>query len=165
MKIIPFVLLLFMLGACSSKYGISKAKAYVQETVGGTVKVDHEGRPGSSGVSKRHLIYVETDSTRGMPEWETVWVEKKPYGVRPVEVMNGQVIGKDADGSDIRLTVKNGHKLWQLVLLPKTPDTVADPQLQDKIETTLIVITGTWKDKSFAYRIKEEHPMQPLHFQ
>jgi hypothetical protein len=153
-----------LLAACSSRYGIYKASAYVRETVAGTIRVDDRGRPLNSGVSEEHLLFVETDSAP--PVFTTVWVKQKAYGVQPVEIKQPQPsIGKAANGNDVVLQKKEGATLWQLVLTPKEDAAINDASLADKIGQKNIVITGSWKGKPFVYAFDKEERLEPLHFQ
>ena len=158
MKKIWYILVFSMvfLVNCSSKYGIASAKAFVRENVAGTLQVDRNGVPKNSGVSKTHLIYVETVPDKPLPVWNTVWIEGKPFNITPIEVKaTSQNIGKTADEQDVIVGSKNGHQLWQLMVSSASKQ-FPDSSLLDKIKQNPVVITGMWKDKPFSYTISKE---------
>lgn len=159
-----FIVQLF--AACSSNYGIGKARAYVREKIAGTIPVDDNGQPLSSGVSEEHLLFVETDPAQAAPAFATVWINGKPYSVQPVK-MNpaGQVIGKTAKGEGVSVSAKEGRTLWQLVLTPKQESLAARPSLLKKVAEKKIVLTGTWREKDFVYAFDKEERLEPLSFQ
>src|SRR5689334_5339631 len=92
----------FALFGCVRKYGIQKAQSYVRESVAGTVQTNNNGRPINSGISKAHLIYVETVTGSMAPEWKMAWVEGQPYSIRAVEVQPGTVIGTTKDNKNVQ---------------------------------------------------------------
>lgn len=164
-RIFFFFLSSALLVNCSSQYGIIKAQAFVQNSIAGTIRVDENGRPMNSGITTQHLIYVETKTKKPLPKWETAWVEQKPYSIQAVEVTTiNQVIGKTKDGKDVLVGASDGHQLWQLVLTPASA-VAKDSVLKEKIMKNVIVLTGTWKNKSFTYQITKEQQLQTLHFQ
>jgi len=148
-----------------SRHGIVGSQAYVRESIAGTVRVDDNGKQLNSGVSKQHLIYIETKGSGPLPTWQTAWIDQQPYSVQAVEITNpDQVIGKTPEGNDAVVHAKPGNKLWQLVVTPKQ-EAVEDAALQTKINESKIVLVGTWKDKPFSYTISEEEPLQVLQMQ
>ena len=148
-----------------SRYGIVENKVYVRQSRSGTIRTNDNGKAMSSAPGKEYLIYVETDSSKPSVQWETAWVEQKPYSIRPIEITNpNQVIGKSGDGKEVVMNAKNGNRLWQLVLMPSTTS-IADAKLQQKIDNTKILLAGLWKGKDFTYKISKEYELQPLDFQ
>jgi hypothetical protein len=163
-KILLSALGLLFLISCS-RHGVIKSYAYVRKSVAGTVRADDNGRQISSGININHLLFVETDSLRGLPEWKMAWIDQISYSIKPVKI-NGYnyILGKTTDGQDARIPVKRGHQLWQLVLSPKQ-DSVTDADLQEKIKKSKILLTGTWKNKPFTHRISKEKELQRLESQ
>ena len=148
--------------SCSHKYGIVKSKAFVREQVAGTIQTDDNGRPKSSGVSKVHLIYVETATDKEAPAFSTAWVDGKAYEVRPVEVKQDSLqIGTAKDDDEpVIIHATEGNTLWQLVLLPKT-DVVPDSTIVKVIQNNPVVLTGKWNGESFRYKIKKVERLSP----
>lgn len=113
----------------------------------------------------QHLLFVETDSSKGLPELGMAWIDQKPYSIRPVKINDyKEIVGKTMEGEDVSISVKKGHQLWQLVLSPKQ-DSVDDADLQEKIKKSKILLSGVWKDKPFTYKISKEKELQQLEFQ
>lgn len=165
MKKIFFSALVLLFFTSCSRHGIIKSYAYSRKSVAGTVRADDNGRQINSGITIQHLLFVETDSSKGLPEWNAAWIDQKPYSIRPVKINHrNQVIGKTMDGHEVNLSVKKGHELWQLVLSPKE-DSVEDADLQEKIRKSKILLSGTWKNKPFTYKISKEKELQRLEFQ
>ena len=160
------ILFLILFASCSSKYGIVNAEAYIRKITAGTVKVDRNGGRTNSGVSYQHLIYVETDTSRPLPQWRTVWANGQSFAASAVEVKTpNQVIGKTVDGKDAIVNAKAGNRLWQLVLTPITDSAFHNRSVRRKIEKNPVVITGIWKNKEFAYEFSREKELQPLDMQ
>lgn len=157
------VLVLLLFVSCS-RHGIVKTYAYDRKSVAGTVRADDNGRQINSGITIQHLLFVETDSSRGMPVWGTTWVDGSPYSVQPVKINNNQVIGKTMEGEEVSIAIKKGHELWQLILSPKK-DSVVDADLEQKIMTSKILLLGRWKNKPFSYKISKAKELQRLEFQ
>jgi hypothetical protein len=156
---------IILAGGCTPKYGISNAQAFVRESVSGTVKVDNNGRPVNSAVSKTHLIYVETSPSEPLPQWEQAWVDGKGYSIKTVQVLNAnQTIGKTADDKEVSVIARPGNQLWQLVLSPQT-ELTPDAAMKEKMQANAIVLTGKWKDKQFEYKIEKEQPLATIHMQ
>jgi hypothetical protein len=148
-----------------SRHGIVKTYAFVRQTVAGTIKVDDSGRPMSSGITTQHLIFVETDTSRGSLQWGTAWIDQKPYTVQPIEITDhDQILGKTMDGENVTIDVKKKHRLWQLVLSP-AEDSIGNADLREKIKKSKILLTGTWKAKPFSYKISKEKQLQRLELQ
>ena len=148
-----------------SHYGIVESKVYVRQSRSGTIRTNDNRKAISSGAGKEYLIYVETDSSKPSIQWETAWIEQKPYSIRPIEITNpNQVIGKSGDGKEVVMNAKKGNRLWQLVLMPSTTS-ITDADLQQKIGNAKILLTGSWKDKEFTYKISKDYELQPLDFQ
>lgn len=163
--ILSGILILTVFASCSSRFGITDAQAYSRKSAAGTLRVNKNGNPAGSGISYQHLVYVETDTAGPVPEWETVWAGGQAHSVRAVGVQPNQVIGKNTDGADVVLHPGRGNRLWQLVLVPKTDSVNGNNSLRRKIEKNPVVITGTWKNKAFAYKIARETQLQPLDMQ
>lgn len=160
---LPVFIMLFFTSC--SRHGILKSYAYVRKSVAGTIRVDDNGRPMNSGITTEHLLFVETDSSKGLPQWGTAWIDQTPYSIQPVQIKNPkQVIGKTGDGKEVSFDVKRGHQLWQLVLLPKK-DSVVDTELQENIRNSKILLSGRWKDKAFTHKISKENELQRLELQ
>ena len=156
---------IILAGGCTPKYGISNAQAFVRESISGTVRVDKNGRPVNSAVSKTHLIYIETIAGDPLPQWEQAWVDGKSYAVKPVDVKDAnQTIGKTADEKEISVIARPGNQLWQLMLTPQAGQT-PDAALKEKMQNNAIVLTGKWKDKPFQYKIEKEKQLATLHMQ
>ena len=147
----------FMLLSCTPKYGIQKPQSFVRESVAGTVQTNNNGRPIESGVSKTHLIYVETVKGAMAPEWNIAWVDGKPYTIRAAEVQPGTVIGTTKDHKDMQVHAKSENQLWQLVLFPP-PSGFADSTLKNN--SAPIVLTGKWNGKDFRYAINKEQELE-----
>lgn len=162
-KIYLSILLLVFLISCS-RNGIVKTYSYVKKSVPGTVRVDDNGRPVNSGITFHHLLFVETDSLKGSPEWGMAWIDQNSYSVQPVKINTNQVIGKTMEGQDVRIGAKKGNQLWQLVLSAKI-DSAKSPDLAEKIKKSKILLSGTWKDKPFTYKISKERELQQLELQ
>jgi hypothetical protein len=163
-KILVLALVSLVLISCS-RHGIIKSYAYVRKSVAGTVRADDNGRQMNSGITMQHLLFVETDSLKGMPEWQTAWIDQKPYSIRPVLINTyNQAVGKTVEGKDVSIAVKKGRQLWQLVLSPKQ-NSVENADLQEKIKKSKILLSGTWKGKSFTHKISKEKELQRLEFQ
>ena len=157
---------IFFFASCSNKYGITKASAFVRKSIAGTVRVDENGRQLNSGIAEQHLLFVETDSSKTLPQWETAWIKQQPYSIQPIEIKQAQqIIGKTNDEKEVMLRRKKGHQLWQLVLMPLGEREINDPSLKTEIDENNIVVTGTWKNKPFGYVISKEEQLQPLQFQ
>ena len=156
---------IILAGGCTPKYGISNAQAFVRESISGTVKVDNNGRPVNSAVSKTHLIYIETWPNEIMPQWEQAWVDGKAYAIKTVQVKDAnQTIGKTADDKEVSVIARPGNLLWQLVLTPQ-PALTPDAALKEKMQNNAIVLTGKWKDKPFQYQIQKEQQLATVHMQ
>jgi len=153
-KTIP--LLVLVLSCCSPKYGIVKARAFVQQSVAGTIRVDMNGRPMESGVRTQHFIYVETDA-ENTPEWESASIGDKMFTIQAIKVSREQNVGKTMDGKKVVLNAQPNHQLWQLVLTPSNAD---DTKLNEPI-----VLKGRWKNKPFSFTISNEERLQTLEFQ
>lgn len=149
----------FLLIGCIPKYGIKNAQSYVRESIAGTVQTNNNGRPVTSGISKTHLIYVETVTGGMAPEWKIAWVEGQPYTIRAVEVQPGTVIGTNKNNKDIQVHAKSENQLWQLVLFPP-PAAYADSTLKNT--SAPIVLTGRWNGKEFRYTINKEQELATL---
>lgn len=154
-KTIP--LLVLVLSCCSPKYGIVKARAFVQQSVAGTIRVDMNGRPMESGVTTHHLIYVET-SAENTPEWKSASIGDKTFSIQAVKVSPNQNIGKTMEGKELVLNAQPNHQLWQLVLTPANSDD--DTKLNQPI-----VLKGKWKNKPFSFTISNEERLQTINFQ
>jgi hypothetical protein len=158
MKKLWFVLVFSVafISGCTPKYGIASAKAYVRENVAGTIQVDRNGVPKNSGVSRTHLIYIETVADKPQPVWSNVWIDGKPFNITPVEIKaTSQNIGKTNDDKDVIISSKNGHQLWQLTV-GTTSTQFPDSSLNEKIKQYPIVLTGLWREKPFTYPISKE---------
>jgi hypothetical protein len=163
---LPALLLVIFLASCSSKYGITSVEAYKQKSVAGTIRVDRDGNPAGSGITRQHLLYVETDTSRPLPTWGTVWVEHQAFSVQPVEITQlGQVIGKNKEGKEVVIGPKPGNRMWQLLLSPKNDSVSENSALKRKIGKNPVVITGTWKNKAFAYKITKEEELETVEMQ
>jgi hypothetical protein len=163
-KILLSVLVLLFFVSCS-RHGIIKSYAFARKSVAGTVRADDNGRQINSGITMQHLLFVETDSSKGLPELGMAWIDQKPYSIRPVKINDyKEIVGKTMEGEDVSISVKKGHQLWQLVLSPKQ-DSVDDADLQEKIKKSKILLSGVWKDKPFTYKISKEKELQQLEFQ
>ncbi|MBO9683237.1 MAG: hypothetical protein J7502_11315, partial [Flavisolibacter sp.] len=102
MKKILFSALALLFFTSCSRHGIIKSYAYSRKSVAGTVRADDNGRQINSGITIQHLLFIETDSSKGLPEWNTAWVDQKPYSIRPVKINDrNQVIGKTMDGHEV----------------------------------------------------------------
>jgi hypothetical protein len=130
----------------------------------GTIRTDDNGKPVNSGITFHHLLFVETDSLKGSPVWEMAWIDQTPYSIQPVKINTSQVIGETIGGGDVRITVTKGNQLWQLMLSSKK-DSIRSPDLQEKIKKSKILLSGTWKDKPFTYKISKERELQQLELQ
>jgi hypothetical protein len=162
MKTIWAAVLLFACIISCSPHGIAGSRAYVRESVAGTIRRDDNGRPLNSGISRQYLIYLETNRTEQLPVWQTAWIDQQPFSVETVEVKNtGQIIGKTTDGNDVTVSVKSGNQLWQLLLKPKK-EAVDDDGLQKKINSSKILLVGIWKDKPCTYTIEKVERLQAL---
>jgi hypothetical protein len=165
MKTTSFLVFVLVLFASCSRHGIVKTYAYARKTVAGTVRTDDNGRQINSGVTTHHLLFIETDSSKGLPAWGTTWIDGKPYSVQPVKInSHNQIIGKTMEGEEVSIAVKKGHELWQLVLSPKL-DSAVDADLQQKIANSKILLSGIWKGKQFTHKISKEKELQRLEFQ
>jgi hypothetical protein len=163
-KIVLSVLVLLFCASCS-RHGIVKSYAYTRKSVAGTVRADDNGRQVNSGITVQHLLFVETDSVKGLPQWTGAWIDQKPYSIQPVKInTDNQMIGRTMDGEDVHIMVKSGRQLWQLVLTPKQ-DSVENADLQRKISKAKILLSGTWRDKPFTHKISKEKELQQLELQ
>ena len=162
-KIFLPVIIMLLFTSCS-RHGIVKSYAYVRKSVAGTIRVDDNGRPLNSGITTEHLLFVETDSSKGWPQWGTAWIDQIAYSIQPVQINQQQVIGKTTDGKEVSFNVKRRHQLWQLVLSPKK-DSVVDAELQEKIRNSKILLSGIWKDEPFTHKISKENELQRLELQ
>jgi hypothetical protein len=96
-----------MLLVSCSRHGIVKTYAYTRKSVAGTVRGNDNGRQINSGITQEHLLFMETDSSKGTPAWGTIWIDGKSYSVQPVKInYRDQIIGKTVEGSDVLVTVK-----------------------------------------------------------
>ncbi len=130
----------------------------------GMVRSDDNGRQTSPGITIQHLLFVETDSSKGRPLWTTAWIDQQPYSIRPMKMdSSNNTIGKTISGEDVTIRVKKGNELWQLVLSPKQ-DSTEDQNLK-KIKKSKILLLGTWKTKPFSYKISKEEQLQQIEFQ
>jgi hypothetical protein len=165
MKTTLFSVLIMMLFASCSRHGIVKTYAYARKLIAGTVRADDNGRQINSGITVQHLLFIETDSSKGSADWGTTWIDGSPFSVRPVKINHHQqVIGKTMEGEEVSIAIKKGHELWQLMLSPEQ-DSLVDIDLQQKIKKAKILLSGTWKDKPFTYKISKEDELQRLEFQ
>jgi len=130
----------------------------------GIVRSDDNGKQTSPGITIQHLLFVETDSSKGLPLWTMAWIDQQPYSIRPMKMdSHVNTIGKTMTGEDVAISVKNGNELWQLVLSPKQ-DSTEDQNLK-KIKKSKILLLGTWKNKPFSYKISKEEQLQQIEFQ
>jgi len=165
MKTTLLLVLVLVLFVSCSRHGIVKTYAYARKSVAGTVRTDNNGKQINSGITVQHLLFIETDSSKGSPGWGTTWIDGSPFSVQPVKISNHkQVIGKTMEGQEVSIAVKKGHELWQLMLSPKQ-DSLVDIDLQQKIKQAKILLSGTWKDKPFTYKISKEEELERLEFQ
>lgn len=156
--VVPFLL---FSASCASQYGIVKARAFERAQVAGTIRADDQGRPQSSGISKAHLIYIETRDGQPLPEWETAWVEGQPFAIRPVEVKQEVHLGQTKEGKEVVVNARPHQQLWQLVLLP-APSAVPDSKIKKDIRQNPVVLTGSWKNKPFHYGIHEVQSLESI---
>ena len=130
----------------------------------GIVRSDDNGKQTSPGITIQHLLFIETDSSKGLPLWTTAWIDQQPYSIRPMKMDNSNItIGKTMSGEDVAISVKKGNELWQLVLSPKQDST--EGQNLKKIKKSKILLLGTWKNKPFSYKISKEEQLQQIEFQ
>ena len=130
----------------------------------GMVRSDDNGRQTSPGITTQHLLFVETDSSKGRPLWTKAWIYQQPYSIQPVKMDSpNNIIGKTMSGEDVAIRVKKGNELWQLVLSPKK-DSTEDQDLE-KIKKSKILLFGTWKNKPFSYKISKDEQLQQIEFQ
>jgi hypothetical protein len=159
--LVPALVLLFLISC--SRHGVIRSYAYVRKSVAGTVRADDNARQMSPAITTEHLLFVETDSSKGLPQWKTAWVDQKPYSVQTVKI-NNKVIGRTIEGANVNFNVKEGHQLWQLLLSPKQ-DSVTSTDLQEKIKKSKILLSGLWKNKPFTHKISKEKELQRLELQ
>jgi hypothetical protein len=157
-----FVLLLLFFSNCTLKYGIKRSYAFSRESVAGTVPVDQDNHPLSSGVSRMHLIYIETAKDAPPPVWQNAWTGKEVYSIQAIEIKEPQLdLGKSKSGKDIVIKRKEGRRLWQLMLTLVTGRSPG-PALSELIQKNAIVLTGTWKDQEITYTISREEELPKL---
>lgn len=150
-------ILIFALGGCSHKYGISKAHAYSRKVTAGNIPVDNAGRPTDPSVQKVHIVFIETAGDK--PAWDTAWIEGKAYAIQPLKIEQGKTplkIGKTKDEkTDVVVELREGNSLWQLML---TPAHAARPSenVYNKTTKNAVVLSGTWKTQRVTYGIKDQ---------
>jgi hypothetical protein len=150
--IIPlvFISLFVLLCFCShaQPYNIIKAQAFFRASTAGNIFVDENGNPRNKGVTKDYLIYIETKGTT-LPQWETAYIDGLPYSIRTVEVTTTPVKLGPLKGKKEAVTVNKspGNRLWQLAFTPQQTEMV------QTASTQAITLSGTFRNKSFNYRI------------
>jgi hypothetical protein len=162
-RILILCLFLLFFASCS-RHGIIKSYAYKRQSMAGMVRSDDNGRQTNTGITIQHLLFVETDSSKGPPLWTTAWIYQQPYSIQPVKMNSpNNIIGKTMSGEDVAIRIKKGNELWQLVLSTKR-DSTEDQNIQ-KIKKSKILLLGTWKNKPFSYKISKEEQLQQMEFQ
>lgn len=159
------LLLLFSLTACTQKYGIYKSNAYYRQSSRGTQMVNDAGEAVGSSVIRENLIFIETAAEKNIPVITTAWISGKPYNVQLVEAQANVNLGTIKEGNrTVMLTPAEGRKWWQLQLTDN-PDAKTSDAIKTAMQEGAVVLTGTWKNKSFTYTLKEQEQLEGLLYQ
>lgn len=152
--------IIVMCCGCAHRYGIINPNVYVREQVAGTMQVSDEGRPLSNPVSKVYLIYVETAAENSLPQLQNAWIDGKAFSIRPVAIKQDSVLlGLDSNNNTVVVKPARNHQLWQLVLVPNTNE-APNATVEKAMQQAPVVLTGLWKQDSFAYKIKKVQPVE-----
>ncbi|MCW3073301.1 MAG: hypothetical protein JWP69_370 [Flaviaesturariibacter sp.] len=164
-QILPFAFFLFlMVSACSPKYGIYSAKAYLRESNRGTQQVNDNNLPAGSTRLRENLLYIETAMEKP-PVFTTAWIDQKAYTVQAVKAQPNVTIGTTKDSNqEVSITVKEGNQLWQL-LLTENHTASLDTAARTVVEKHPIVLTGIWKEKSFVYPVENRTILEGILYQ
>jgi hypothetical protein len=158
-------LFVFMgLSACTQKYGIYKAQAYLRESSRGTQMVNEANQPVGSTRITENLLYIETALNK-TPQFTYAWIEGKPYKIQLQKVEAGTTIGtlKDSDKPAV-VAAKEGRQLWQ-ALLTEDREVRLDSSISGAVRASQVVLTGTWKEKAFAYEIPTRISLESVLYQ
>ena len=148
----PFLLFPLLLILCfctkAQSYNIIKSQAFLRTSTAGNIPVDENTNPTDKGITKNYLIYIETKGT-ALPQWETAYIDGLPYSIRTVEVTHTPVRLGALKGKKEPATVSKrpGNRLWQLVLTPQQTEALQTSHTQT------ITLSGTFRNKSFNYRV------------
>ncbi len=147
------------ISGCSHNYGIYKTHAFFRTNIAGIVRADDNNKTLNSGVSKEHLIYLESSPLKGQPSIESVLIDAQSYKAQPVEVQGGSIsLGKlKNEEKEISIQAAPGNQLWQLVLSPSK--TSADSLKNNNHEAGMVVLKGMWNEKPFTYKIKKQQQL------
>ena len=163
----PLFLSIFLfigLSACTQKYGIYKANAYLRESSRGTQMVNEANQPVGSTRVTENLLYIETRLNK-TPQFTYAWIEGKPYAIQLQKVEAGTTIGtlKDSDKQAV-LAAKEGRQLWQ-AMLTENREVRLDSVISGAVRANPVVLTGTWKGKTFVYKIPNRIALESVLYQ
>jgi hypothetical protein len=157
--------LLIVFAACSPKYGIYEAKAYLRESHRGVQSVNEANQPVGSTRITENLLFIETRADENLLQVTSAWIEQKPYSVQLQKMQPGTTIGKLKDAEAPAIVIgKEGRQLWQAVVTENSTIQL-DSSISSAVRNNPVVLTGTWKGKAFFYAIPSRIALEAILYQ
>ncbi len=127
---------------------VRKSIAYRSVRNAGTIAVDDNGNPISSGIDTAFVVYVETGSRKMV--WESAEYNGNKYSIAPVIAAERPVIVgiNKKTGEQLKFIPDAGNTVWKLELLSGQPIGIAT-------QKGVILLKGKYGNSAFLYTIKK----------
>lgn len=149
---------LLITSCAQTRCSVKKGYAYYTVSMPGTQMVDDNGNPVPPRPDVGRFIYLEGDTSAGMPEIDSVLYDNSPLkaNISPVEGNSAVVGNKFLNNNELTITAKKGHSLWRIDLFPP-----ADTDSLN-LDCKNILLKLKFNGKACEYKITQESQLMTL---